>query len=84
MARGERSQPEEDLRGGLALVEQALWKNPCNAEVLLVKGRAALRPGTGTARTPRERAEAERGAKEAFAAALHENPLLAREHAGAL
>ena len=36
--------PEEDLRGGLALVEQALSKNPCNAEVLR-EGECCSSPG---------------------------------------
>jgi serine/threonine-protein kinase len=75
--------PEEDIRDGLARVDEALSKNPHNPEALLAKGLLLLERAR-TARTQRARTEDGLRAREAFQAALQHNPLLARETAGAL
>jgi len=69
---------EEDLRGGLLRAEEALARNPHNPEALFAKGRLHLHKAR-MARVPRERAEEALRAREAFDAALQENPRVARE-----
>jgi serine/threonine-protein kinase len=71
--------PEEDLRAGLTQVAEALSKNPHNPEALFTKGWLHLERAR-MARLPRARSEEALHAKEAFEAALQQNPLLAREH----
>ena len=75
--------PEEDLRGGLARVNEALSKNPHHPEALLAKGRLLLERARRS-RPQQSRAEDALRAKEAFEAALRQNPLLARELSGVL
>jgi tetratricopeptide (TPR) repeat protein len=70
--------PEEDIRTGLARVDEALSKNPHNPEALLARGHLLLERAR-TARTQRALTEDRLRAQESFAAALQENPLLARE-----
>ncbi|PTL79566.1 serine/threonine-protein kinase [Vitiosangium sp. GDMCC 1.1324] len=70
--------PEEDIREGLTLVDEALSKNPHNPRALLAKGYLHLQRAR-TARPPQARTGEEQVAREAFAAALRENPVLARD-----
>jgi eukaryotic-like serine/threonine-protein kinase len=71
--------PEEELRSGLLRAEEALSRNPHNPEALFTKGRLHLQRAR-LAREPRARAEESLRAREAFEAALRENPQVAREH----
>ena len=75
--------PEEDIRRGLTWVGESLSKNPHNPEALLAKGRLLLARAR-TARTRQARTEDGLRAREAFEAALRQNPLLARETADVL
>ena len=70
--------PEADIRGGLALVEEALSRNPHNARAWLAKGRLLLERARDGPLTAGD-AEDEQRAREAFDAALRESPLLAHE-----
>jgi len=71
--------PKEDLRSGLLRAEEALSRNPHNAEALFAKGRLHLQRAR-LARAARAQADEALRAKEAFDAALRENPQVAREY----
>jgi tetratricopeptide (TPR) repeat protein/predicted Ser/Thr protein kinase len=75
--------PEEDLRNGLARVDETLAKNPHHPEALVAKGRLLLERAR-MSRTQHSRAEDALQAKKTLEAALQQNPLLARELSGAL
>ncbi|MFL5350815.1 MAG: protein kinase domain-containing protein [Hyalangium sp.] len=70
--------PEDDIRTGLTQADEALARNPHNPEALLARSHLLLERAR-TARTQRAREEDGLRAKEAWEAALRENPLLARE-----
>jgi hypothetical protein len=72
---GRGESPEGHVAGGLAMIEKALAVNPRMAKALVTRGRLLLLRARAT-RDPRGRAEAARGAAEAFASALRQNPLL--------
>ncbi|MDI1449307.1 serine/threonine-protein kinase [Polyangium sp. 6x1] len=71
-------EPEEDIKKGLAMAEEALSKNPHLAKALLVKGMLSLVEAR-RARGKSERTEAARRAKEACRAAFQSNPSLERD-----
>jgi serine/threonine-protein kinase len=71
--------PEEDLRGGLLRAEEALTRNAHNPGALFAKGRLLLQRAR-RASVKQSRTEEAQRAREAFDAALRENPLVAREH----
>ncbi len=70
--------PEEDLRGGLTRVDEALSKNPHHPEALFTRGLLLLERAR-TAQTHEARGMDALRAKQAFEAAIEQNPLLARE-----
>jgi hypothetical protein len=69
---------DEAIARGLAMAEKALAINPRMARALATKG-ALLLLRARSAREPEPRADALRGAGEALAAAVRENPLLERQ-----
>jgi serine/threonine-protein kinase len=71
--------PEAALRSGLDMVGKALSKNPHNPKALLAKAHLHLE-GARAARSAQARATEELSAREAFEAALRQNPLLAQEN----
>ncbi|WP_224241400.1 serine/threonine-protein kinase [Hyalangium gracile] len=72
--------PEQDIRGGLARVDEALARNPHNPLAWLAKGHLLLERAR-TARSPQARAEEGQRARDAFETAARKNPRLARESA---
>jgi predicted Ser/Thr protein kinase len=78
-----RRSPTEDIRGGLARVDEALSKNPHNPEALLTQGHLFLERARA-AREQQARTEDGLRARAAFEAALQQNPLLAPQTTSAL
>jgi hypothetical protein len=72
--------PSDDLSQGFAMVDEALSKNPHMGKAFATRGALHL-VAAHAAREAGARRDAAGRAREAFAAAFEDNPLLEREHA---
>lgn len=76
--------PDDDLAQGQRMAEKALSLNPHMATALAVRGDLHLVEASAAGDPSAARAEATWRAQQAFEAAFRENPLLERDHRGAL